>query len=462
MRGVEGREGEGEMGVGSCYDRIFLCAQIGALCLGLNLFAAEPGGTTGEPLSNGTETTGSEPVGSYDLNDLHRDPNDPNDLNDPHGGRIPSRLPRLQHPTDQTIPPTTENNPGHTTTGGVTNSDQILPDPYGRTTGTDSGNGIDSIVDGIPIVVLKNPSNSIEATTPLPPSLRTNHIDAVLQVTQNFVTTLASETVQANGKIFSLKIKVANALSNGLYSSERVTEIENLLTDLVTQQSHLESVLRSISDSIQDIDEAYAHLLIGNSALTERVDTLHVEQQQALASMRSIVTLVRQTYESLAYSLVSLQQNILADEFMYKIAAGTFDPKKDYKWFDPIEKKGAIRQTEVLGSLIEDMEGIARNVVVADEVDDELECFFLALKVGKLQGKLRELKRAFDVYRDKKIVDNPSFEDALTTIKEELEEIGHERGALANCPFVAQQKITLDKALQNLLTDIAAISGKKE
>ncbi len=454
VRGVQGREGIGEMGVLRFYYRILLCMQLGILGFQLNLFGAEPGGI-GSP---------TDPV-STGRTDPYRTDIDPYDpYRDLHEGKLPPEIkpPKLPNPLHPNSPDTGTTVSGHTGTIVFKPSGPIVPDPHDPPIDPvhEGGQG-NIIIDQPPLVITKKPPISDQITS-LSEVLEQAHVDRILQSTQSFVSKLYSAHDQVQAKVFLLKVKVADALANGFYSPARVWEIENLITDLVTQQSSLEATFKAIKDSITAINQAYQQTSAAQGSLTASVTLLLSQEQEALASLKTIIQIVRQEYESLAYTLVSLQQDILNDEFMHRIAEGSFDPKKDYKWFEPVEKKGVITQVDQISNFLGSMEAAVQKVVVAEEVEDELECFFLAKKVGKLKGQLQQLQQAFEMYKNKKIAENSSFEDALATVIESLEKIGEEHSALANCPFAAQQKYALDHAIENLKEDVAMESVKKE
>ncbi len=252
--------------------------------------------------------------------------------------------------------------------------------------------------------------------------------------------------------IFTAKMKVADLLTNGFYSENNVSEMEELLDRLAKEKSSLDSQLRDIHTQIEAIQKAYSTVVGGQIQVADQIQVLQKSYDDSVSILHSCVADALDLYEHLSYTLAVAQEDIINEDFFTTVGTRLKDKKP--KNFFTIEKRGVLPTIENgIESMGATLKRTTEVVVAEQEEGNVLECLLLARKVGVVSERVTLLTEAASIYKDD-LFGSPSFKETFKALEEQINDFKSDEDSSAECPYVAAQKNKVIKKFEELTLEV--------
>lgn len=277
-----------------------------------------------------------------------------------------------------------------------------------------------------PVVVRSDFSN----TTAPDGSEKVKKAELVVERMQKLTQEVKKEQVQLKEDFFRINMIIIDSITDGTSLQQgKIASINALLNGIVSRQDLLDKELLSL-------DQSYNSLALAtNNFLPSRVDELQNSRAQLEKALETLWNITVDSYKKNSSGFQMLRENLLK----------TDDDKNKIKELD---------------QCVELFDTHVKQVVEKKDGKEKEKCFFLAGKIEGLREKFNLLKQDYKGFK-KRVLINKDFNEAIQTVKELLDELKNDKEAMANCPFVVQQRRELTKQLNTFLKEIHDIPTQK-
>ena len=243
-----------------------------------------------------------------------------------------------------------------------------------------------------PLVIVPNRLPVI-TTESMPPVLSEKHVQTVLGTAQDLAKTIDVVKEKFRKDVFSMRLKVTDLISNNFFSEKRVSEMQDLLEQLALDKSSLDVQLAELDKEILAMHIAFSQLPNPDAQMSSQLMVLQANYQRSMRVLQECIKEALDLYQNLAYTLASAQQDILNKDFFIDVYDELRNSSKARNFFTA-SKRGALATSDTpVESLMAITERTVK-VVVAEEAENILDCFFLAQELGKLSENLELLRKA--------------------------------------------------------------------